>query len=450
MYTKVSVLVPTRGRPDHLRTLLASYAQTLAGSDGETSEVVFRVDDDDIATRDLLAGHPHRVLVGPRLNGYASMATFYNDCYAAAAGDVLLCGNDDMIFKTPGWAPRVLEAANRYPDGLFDFGVTTYNETHYPFSIIAKKAADRLGWFWDPDIFWGDIYLRDVMAAFGRSEMLPTVEIVHNWQGDEHSQNQIYVRDPTYWTGTHARAVERAVAVLADLKERKPLVESPGTAVMISYQGIRVTQSAQCFDALTLPSGSRREHFASGIELAKARERLATECTGDWLFFVDDDTMFAPDLVQRLLTRLDENPEIDIVAAFPLRRWPPHYSVAGHLRPNGTAEIVSFDTTRGLAKVDLTGLGGGAVIRRSAFTRVPKPWFTGGPFTEDWTFCARLKAVGGQAAVDMEAPVGHVAQVAIWPSFEDGAWGVSYVPLREGPPGQLTAAVVQQITGVGA
>lgn len=211
MYTKVSVLVPTRGRPDHLRTMLASYAQTAVG---DTSELIFRVDDDDLATRELLADQP-QVIVGPRLEGYQSLPRFYNECYAAAAGDVLLCGNDDMIFATPGWAPIVLEAANRYPDGLFNFGVKVYNESHYPFSIISKQAADRLGFFWDPRIFWGDIFLRDVMAAFGRSEPLPTVEIVHNWQGDAVSQNQIYVRDPDYWTGTHRRAVQDAVAVLS-------------------------------------------------------------------------------------------------------------------------------------------------------------------------------------------------------------------------------------------
>lgn len=210
MYSKVSVLVPTRGRPDHLRTLLASYARTLVG---ETSELVFRVDDDDLETREILADQPH-VVVGPRLDGYRSLPTFYNELLAASTGDVLLCGNDDMAFQTYGWAPLVLEAANRYPDGLFNFGVKAHNESHYPFSIVSRQVANRLGFLWDPRIFWGDIYLRDVMRAFGRCELLPTVEILHNWAGDEASQNQIYVRDPSYWHGTHARAVADAVAVL--------------------------------------------------------------------------------------------------------------------------------------------------------------------------------------------------------------------------------------------
>lgn len=216
MFTKISVLVPTRNRPQRLRTLLDSYAGT---TDGVTSELVFRIDDDDVSTATLLASH--RVVIGPRRNGYASLPSFFNEMAVAATGDVLMCGNDDMVFKTAGWAPLILAAANRYPDGLFNFGVRTHNETHYPFSIVSKSAVDRLGFIWDERIHWGDIFLRDVMAAFGRCEMLPTVEIDHDWIGFspdqtflEGNQNDIYRRDPTYWQHTHPRAVADAVEKL--------------------------------------------------------------------------------------------------------------------------------------------------------------------------------------------------------------------------------------------
>lgn len=207
-FTKVSVLVPTRNRPDRLRTLLASFKRTTDGA----AELVFRADDDDPETVAVLAGY--RTIVGPRLEGYRSLPAFYNELVPVATGDVFLCGNDDMLFQTPGWPSLVLEAANRYPDGLFNFGVATYNADHYPFSIVSRALTERLGFLWDERIFWGDIFLRDVLAALGRCEMLPQVEIRHDWSGDEASQNEIYRRDPTYWTGTHARAVADAVARL--------------------------------------------------------------------------------------------------------------------------------------------------------------------------------------------------------------------------------------------
>ena len=223
------------------------------------------------------------------------------------------------------------------------------------------------------------------------------------------------------------------------------LSQAPGTAVMISHAGIRYTQSAQCFDALQTPPGSRKEHFEAGLDLSQAREHIAREMSGEWLFFVDDDAMFAPDLLQRLLQRLDANPDVDAVSAYILRRWPPHYTVAGRLRSDGQADILNFDDASGLVRVDLTGLGGGAVIRKSAFDRVQRPWFTGGTLTEDWTFCSRLLQVGGQPAVDLDVHAWHITPFAVLPTREDnGQWGVAYVPVRPGSQamvvGHVTAA----------
>jgi len=207
-FTKVSVLVPTRNRADRLQRLIASFTETTDGA----AELVFRCDYDDPETYRAVAGF--RNMIGPQLDGYRSLPAFFNELAQIATGDVLMCGNDDMVFRTPGWPSIILAAANQYPDGLFDFGVTTHNATHFPFSIVSKTVVERLGFLWDPRIFWGDIFLRDVMGAFGRSLPLPAVDIAHEWMGNEAEQNTIYLRDPSYWSGTHAQAVAEAVAKL--------------------------------------------------------------------------------------------------------------------------------------------------------------------------------------------------------------------------------------------
>jgi hypothetical protein len=221
MYTKVSVLVPTRKRPERLLTLLMSYAQTVTNPDN--AELVFRVDDDDTDTIESLNGW--NVHVGPRLDGYASMPTFFNEAAAAATGDVLMCGNDDMVFKTVGWADQILQAANAYPDGLFDIGVKTHNHTHYPFSTVSKRAVDALGFIWDPRIFWGDMYLRDAMAAFGRCVPLHQVQIDHDWAGwnpdavyEEGLKPKRRGERADYWATVHAPAVADAVERLKVLQ----------------------------------------------------------------------------------------------------------------------------------------------------------------------------------------------------------------------------------------
>lgn len=222
MFTKISVLVPTRGRVDRLRTMITSFDITTGGR--PTTELVFRVDDDDIATRDfLLAWGGHRVIVGPRLNGYRSMPTFFNELALAASGDMLMCGNDDMVFQTLNWPEKILALANKFPDGVFDIGVSTLNASHYPFSIVSRKMVDAMGFLWDPRIFWGDIFLRDVAEWFGRAMMTDGVQIDHDWAGHNpdatfvQADKDIVRRTPDYWAGVHAPAVVEAAARVKEM-----------------------------------------------------------------------------------------------------------------------------------------------------------------------------------------------------------------------------------------
>lgn len=223
-FTKLSVLIPTRHRTVMLQSLLLSYQHTVV--DHSSVELVFRVDEDDLESQAFLADTHWRVLVGPRLQGYESLPVFFNEMLREMTGDVLMCGNDDMLFLTKDWNTLILQAANRYTDGLFNLGVVTFNETHFPFSIISKAAADAMGYVHHPAIFWGDIFLRDVMAAFGRSVLLNTVAIDHNWMG--HRPDEVFVeanqsaylqRDPHYWE-KHSHLVADSVAKLRGLRER--------------------------------------------------------------------------------------------------------------------------------------------------------------------------------------------------------------------------------------
>lgn len=222
-FDKVSVLVPTRGRIARLTTLLASYKSTTIGAE-HLSELIFRVDDDDEPTLKFLANE--KTVIGPRLQGYRSLPTFFNSLGAYSSGDVIMLGNDDMVFDTKNWNARILDAANRFPDGLFDLGVETFNEDHFPFATISRKAIDAIGCVWPTNLFWGDIFWRDVMGHFQRSIRLFDVKIEHRWAGHEPDQtfndgkqHEIYQNNPNYWTDVHVPTVAEAVAKLRKLKE---------------------------------------------------------------------------------------------------------------------------------------------------------------------------------------------------------------------------------------
>lgn len=217
-FRKISVLVPTRQRVTRLRAMVDSFVQMTTGP--ETAELVFRIDEDDAETEAYLRDVPGTVIVGQRLKGYASLPVFFEEMRAKATGDLFMTGNDDMVFQTPSWSSRVLETANQYPDGVFVLGVSTFNADHFPFAIVSRKAVDAMGTLQHPDIFWGDVYLRDIFQAFGRAILLPDVRIEHQWMG--HTPDQVFVEarqgdgrhwDMAYWS-KHRKLVDASVARL--------------------------------------------------------------------------------------------------------------------------------------------------------------------------------------------------------------------------------------------
>lgn len=226
MFTRVSVLIPTRGRVERLRTLIDSFKRTVKN---DNAELVFKIDPDDQESAEFLLPTPGVItLTSERGRGYLEMPRYFNEMSDIATGDVLMCGNDDMVFRTEDWPTLILKAANYFPDGLFDLGVQTLNYQNYPFATVAKSVVDRLGFLWDLNVFWGDIFLRDVMAHFDRCVLLPNVHIDHDWAGfkpDKTYLDQLepgeYTKDilrrqPDYWETTHRTAVENAVSKLKE------------------------------------------------------------------------------------------------------------------------------------------------------------------------------------------------------------------------------------------
>lgn len=211
----ISVLVPTRNRPDRVRRLLASFAATADPS----AELVFRLDEDDTVSAMLCAGHP--MVIGPRYDGYVSLPRFFEEARQIARGDLLMCGNDDMVFQTRGWPARLYAHANQYPDGVFVLGVETYKAHYFPFSIVSRRAIDTMGRLYPLDIFWGDIYLRDVMAAFGRAIRITDVQIDHEWAGfdaTDQTFREAHQSKRGQWTASyralHDQRVQDAIARL--------------------------------------------------------------------------------------------------------------------------------------------------------------------------------------------------------------------------------------------
>jgi hypothetical protein len=76
--------------------------------------------------------------------------------------------------------------------------------------------CDRLGFFFDPRMFWGDIFWRDVTSRFGRAIALADIRIDHDWAG--FAPDEVFLEgEPTRRAdhlAFHAQAVNEAVEKL--------------------------------------------------------------------------------------------------------------------------------------------------------------------------------------------------------------------------------------------
>lgn len=103
----ISVLIPTRERPELLRESIESLV--LTADDPNDVEFVIRRDSDDKSDY----GHLERTttILGPP-KGYTGLAHYYETCVRYAVGKWLLIWNDDAIMRTKGWDTQIRRASS--------------------------------------------------------------------------------------------------------------------------------------------------------------------------------------------------------------------------------------------------------------------------------------------------------------------------------------------------
>lgn len=143
----ISILLPTRGRPEALRDSVASLMET-AGDDG-AFEILYGVDHDDTVTsrfiRDNIMAGPgrHRMTIFPQRHGYADLHKYVNALASAARGRWLMLWNDDAVMQSYGWDWRIRDFPPRY---ILDCW-TNHLPLTCTFPIVPKVWVDALGHF---------------------------------------------------------------------------------------------------------------------------------------------------------------------------------------------------------------------------------------------------------------------------------------------------------------
>lgn len=156
---------------------------------------------------------------------------------------------------------------------------------------------------------------------------------------------------------------------------------------------------------------------SEGLVVGRMRNELvqaALDGGCDAVCFIDDDHVFPPDSLNRLIAQ-----DVPVVGALYPMRTPPYVSTGlvrvgdagGHrgLTPDECA-------TDGLVAVDALGMGL-TLIRYDVFRQLDAPWFRvshshGKDIDDGMFFCASCREAGIPLAVDCGLKIGHLALVA--------------------------------------
>lgn len=180
-----------------------------------------------------------------------------------------------------------------------------------------------------------------------------------------------------------------------------------GRVMVTADEAGRFSRFAICMQALETPPGTRTT-WLIGNDIAGNRNQgcASLEDGDDWVWFIDDDHTFPPDILHRLLAH-----NVDIVAPLVLRRVSPFLPVACGM--NGEHLDLSRYDRGELAEVEHTG-SSGMLIRRRALERVAEPWFElGNGISEDVNFCRKARAEGLSVFVDLSLWMTHLTVAAV-------------------------------------
>lgn len=174
----ISLLVPTRKRPERLAEMISSARAT---SNSGQIEILCYVTHDDASYDDVAKSLSAAFIRGPR----RTFSDLWNPLVPYAAGDIFMLCADDVIFRTTGW-PEIVEQA--YAD-CADKILCVHGDDLHPngksfatLPFVSRKWVETLGYF-TPDGFtcdWCDTWIQDIADMIRRKRLLPIVtEHVH-------------------------------------------------------------------------------------------------------------------------------------------------------------------------------------------------------------------------------------------------------------------------------
>ena len=198
----ISVLIPSRGRPDKLTRCLKSRGVH------KNVEILIATNDDDPSYNISAIEGLGKVYTAPRSK---TLAICINQLAAHAKGKLLFFLGDDYVINVPDWPDRILKSATKMPN---DIGVLyprcIFHKGFASLPIISRRMYEYLGYymapyfpFWYIDAWWDEIGEMldakieidlDATLPDGKGETHGLVDL-YFWADFYDASRQIRVRD---------------------------------------------------------------------------------------------------------------------------------------------------------------------------------------------------------------------------------------------------------------
>lgn len=152
----VSILIPSRGRPEGFNKAVRSIRET--ASDMSRVEILARLDHCDPRLADYRFGSDIHVRIGVRGRGYPDLNLWYTELDKMASGLFCWMLNDDVTIEGNGWDGQILQAAasiQRKQSQIMRPEFNVLGQSHYredsytPFPLTPREWYRGFGYpFW--------------------------------------------------------------------------------------------------------------------------------------------------------------------------------------------------------------------------------------------------------------------------------------------------------------
>jgi hypothetical protein len=283
----LSVLIPTRGRPDSCLATLKSFEPV-----PDNVEIILGIDDDDATRERLIAAVSGikgvRAIVGPRFD---TLAMLLNALYVASVGKYVLAFCDDYEIGIKNYADIILESAKQLPLG---YGVLYLHDPSHPdfssiFCLSRKTVEVNDGHFsppWFP--FWfGDTWWDEIGDMMDAKIAVPIEVKIPQGRGETQGLCEVYFWAELFHATRPMRGgvARKMIALAYDEAKQGEIVEGlplKGKQLFAKTEHLLHPQFIRQFDAKQSGSSERydrakraAEEFRAGLQIPMPQKRIS-------------------------------------------------------------------------------------------------------------------------------------------------------------------------------